>query len=86
MRTTIDIEPGLLKRLRAEAHRRGVSFKAVVNRALHRGLADGPRVRADRYRSPTFAMGTPTRALDKALALAETLEDTEIVRELGLRK
>ena len=86
MRTTIDIEPGLLRRLRAEAHRRGVSFKALVNGALHRGLADRPRVRAGQYRCPTFAMGAPTRSLDKALAVADALEDTEIARELGLRK
>jgi hypothetical protein len=31
-------------------------------------------------------MGAPRLALDKALALAATLEDEEIVRELTVRK
>ena len=86
MRTTVDIEPGLLKRLRAESHRHGVSFKELLNRVLHRGLEAGSRAGAVPYRCPTFAMGAPTRSLDKALAVADALEDAEIARELGLRK
>lgn len=86
MRTTVDIESHLLKRIRAEAHRRGVSFKQFLNRALHRGLEEWPGSETTPYRCPTFAMGTPLRPLDKALALADVLEDEEIARELTLRK
>lgn len=86
MRTTVDIESHLLKRIRAEAHRRGVSFKDFLNRALHRGLEERPPDGTKPYRCPAFAMGTPLRPLDKALALADALEDEEIARELTLRK
>lgn len=86
MRTTVDIESGLLKRLQTEAHRRGVSFKAFLNRVLHRGLEDRPARGRTPYRCPTFAMGAPLRPLDKALALADELEDEEIARDLTLRK
>jgi hypothetical protein len=40
MRTTVDIEAHLLKRLRAEAQRRGVSFKDLLEGIMRRGLAD----------------------------------------------
>lgn len=86
MRTTVDIDPHLLKRLRAEAHRRGVSFKDALNGALRRGLEERPRGPRREYRCPTFAMGVPLRPLDKALALADALEDEEIARKLSLRK
>jgi hypothetical protein len=86
MRTTVDIDLELLRRLRAEAHRRGIALKDVLNRALRRGLQDRPAAKAPPYRAPTFAMGAPLRPLDKALALADALEDEEIARELALRK
>jgi hypothetical protein len=87
MRTTVDIEAGLLKRLRAEAHRRGVSFKDLLNRVLHRGLEERPRGTV-RYACPSFPMGVPAPplSLDKSLALAVALEDEEIAREMELRK
>lgn len=87
MRTTVDIDAPLLKRLRAEAHRRGVSFKDFLQGLIRRGLEERPSGRTP-YRAPAFSMGTPEQPirLDKALALASTLEDDEITRELTLRK
>lgn len=91
MRTTVDIEDPLLKRLRAEARRRGVSFKAflsgIIRRALDEGGSGAARAAA-RYRSPTYSMGAPAARvdLDKALALSGALEDEETARELSLRK
>lgn len=88
MRTTVDIDAHLLKRLRAEAHRRGVSFKEVLSGAIRRGLDDRTTAGPSRYRCPTYAMGQPIAPhnLDKALALAAAIEDEEIARELTLRK
>ena len=88
MRTTVDIESGLLKRLRHEALRRRVAFKHLLNKLLRQGLEAPPAATAGRYRCPAFAMGTPapTVALDKALGLAAALEDAETLRELQLRK
>lgn len=85
MRTTVDLDPHLLKRLRAEAHRRGVPFKDVLTAALRRGLEQRPAATA-RYRCPTFAMGRTDLSLDKALAIAASFEDEEIARKLALRK
>lgn len=87
MRTTVDIEPLLLKRLRAEAQRRGIPFKELLQGILRRGLEDR-RATGGRYRARTFPMGLPAHpvSLDKALALAAALEDDEIARELAMRK
>lgn len=87
MRTTVDIDSHLLRRLRAEAHRRGVTFKELLQGIIRRGLEERPPA-AGRYRARTFAMGMPTQPvnLDKALALSATLEDEEVARELALRK
>jgi hypothetical protein len=87
VRTTVDIDPHLLKRLRDEAHRRGTTFKAFLAGVIRRGLEDPPAPRA-RYRCPTFAMGEPRGDvdLDKALAIAGRLEDEETTRELARRK
>jgi hypothetical protein len=88
MRTTIDIDTHLLKRLRAEARRKGVPFKELLSGVLRRGLDEPPPARRARYRCPVFSMGTPARPydLDKALAIAAGLEDEETARELTLRK
>jgi hypothetical protein len=84
MRTTVDIEAPLLKRLRVEAKRRGVSFKDLLQGLIRRGL-QVPANRAP-YRVPARAMGKPAIRLDKALAIAAALEDEEVTRELILRK
>ncbi|MBI3982902.1 MAG: DUF2191 domain-containing protein [Gemmatimonadetes bacterium] len=86
MRTTVDIEGHLVKRLRAEAHRQGVSFKEFLHRVLRRGLEERRSDAPGPYRCPTFAMGQPLRPLDKALAIADSLEDEEIASKLALRK
>ncbi|HTR77938.1 MAG TPA: hypothetical protein VMH39_07500 [Gemmatimonadaceae bacterium] len=88
MRTTVDLDPHLLKRLREEAHVKGVPLKELLTTVLQRGLAERPPRSRARYRCPTFAMG-PVAAgvdLDRALPLAHALEDAEIARKLVLRK
>ena len=87
MRTTVDLDPHLLKRLRDEAHRRGVPLKELLTTVLRRGLDEQPRGRA-RYRCPTYAMGAPAGelSLDKALRFAAELEDEETARKVKLRK
>lgn len=85
MRTTVDIEAYLLKRLRAEAQRRGVPFKELLQGIIRRGLEERPAGKS-RYRAPSFAMGNPTVSLDKALTVAAALEDGELARKRALRK
>lgn len=88
MRTTVDIDSYLLKRLRAEAHRRGLSFKELLTTIIRRGLAEPTATSVARYRCPTYPLGSTAVALnlDKALALAAGLEDEETARDLALRK
>lgn len=83
MRTTVTLDPdteALVKRLMRE---RGLSFKEAINTAIRAGV--GP-ARAERFRTPTFRMGEPAVALEKALRLAGELEDEELARRLAARK
>ncbi len=88
MRTTVDIDDHLLKRLRRAAYRSRVPFKQILNRVLRRGLDDGEGVPSVTYECPTFSMGqaAPQIDLDKALRLAATLEDEETAGELERRR
>ena len=88
MRTTVDIEAGLLKSLRREALRRHVPIKHLLNRLLRQALNDRPITPTTPYQLPAFDMGLPPVGvnLDKALALAAALEDEETIREMHLRK
>ncbi len=85
MRTTVDIDQDVLTLLRDQAHRQGIPFKNLLNRLLRRGL-DTPAPDLPPYRCPEFAMGAPLRPLDKALAVADALEEEERSRKLSLRR
>lgn len=86
MRTTVDIEPGILKTLKREARKHNVPFRHLLNRLLRQGLAAPPEKPAEPYRLPTFSMGAPLFNVDKALSVAASMEDEETVRKLLLRK
>jgi hypothetical protein len=88
MRTTVDLDPDLLERVRAESVRAGRSFREELNRVIHRGLSAPGQRAAQPYLTPTFDLG-PAREgfdLDKALTLAGAFADAESVRKLALRK
>ena len=72
-------------KLRAVSRERGISFKEALNSAVRAGLQGG--VTAKPYRIRARAMGLrPGLDLDRALALADEMEDAEIARKLELRK
>lgn len=48
MRTTLTLDPDVVRLLKEEERRQGTSFKAVVNDAIRRGLAPQARARARR--------------------------------------
>jgi hypothetical protein len=88
MRTTVTIDDDLLEEVRARAQKNGVPLKQILNHALRIGLerAAGSGS-AKRYRCKTFSMGfPPLYNLDKALLVADALEDDEILRKLSVRK
>lgn len=43
MRTTVTLEPDLAKKVKALAHRRGLSFKQALNEVIRRGLTSPAR-------------------------------------------
>jgi hypothetical protein len=89
MRTTLTIEDRIARDLKQLAHRSGKPFKVVVNETLEAGLAAGQeRPKPKRYRVRTVSLGgfRPGVDLDKALVLADTLEDAELVYKMELRK
>jgi hypothetical protein len=88
MRTTLTIDDGIAKALKELAHKAGKPFKEVVNDVLRAGLSAARAPKAKPYRVKPVSLGgvTPGINLDKALALADALEDQEIAAELELRK
>ncbi len=88
MRTTVDIDAVLLKRLRDVAHERGVPLKDVLNGALRRGLETATPAEPRAFCGASYAMGSPAdpHAFDKALSMAAALEDEAILAKLQLRK
>ena len=78
----------MAEELRTLAHRTRRSFKNVVNEAIRTGLARRRQARPQRYRLEPASLGgvRPGFDLDKALQLADSLEDEEIARKLERRK
>jgi hypothetical protein len=86
MRTTVTLDEDVAAKLKQTARERGVSFKAVLNDAVRDGLSGQGRA-ARRYQMPTYDMRVRKGVnLDKALRLADELEDAEIIRKLELGK
>jgi hypothetical protein len=89
MRTTITLDEDVFDRLKEVAHQAGIPFKQVVNETLRRGIAvDDVPPRKRRYRVNPSSLGgvLPGRNLDRALRLADSLEDEAIASKLEARK
>lgn len=89
MRTTLTLEDELAARLKKLAFEQGKAFKQVVNETLRAGLRTAQEPpRARRYRIRAVALGEARRGIDvdKALRLADTLEDAAIAAEIESRK
>lgn len=89
MRTTLTIEDETFRKLKRIGIRNGKSFKTVVNEALRAGIEnDRIASRARPYRTNPVSMGDVVGPydLDRALQLADRLENEEVARKLQLRK
>ena len=88
MRTTVRIEEDLLCKLKQQAHREGTSLTKVMNRVLLAGLDTIHRStnKVRPFRQQTHDMGVPRVDLTKALALAASMEDEEIIKKMSLGK
>ena len=81
MRTTVTLDPDAEQIIRRNMRERGVSFKQAVNDAIRNSGGD-PAARRKPFRTRTASLGTSRVSLDRALQLAATLEDDELVRKL----
>lgn len=88
MRTTLTLDDALVRALKDLAHRSAKSFKEVVNDTLRAGLSRSGRKGVKKYTLRPAHLGGVAAGvtLDKALQLADHLEDIEIARKLELRK
>lgn len=89
MRTTTTIDDDLAATLKEASRRSGKPFKQVLNETLRAGLqAQQAPPKSRRYRLRPKSLGgvVPGIDLDKALRLADALEDEAIARELEARK
>ena len=85
MRTTVRIDDDLLKDLQRRAAAQSIPLSKLLNQLLRQAMAGKPLKRA-RYRERVFSLGRPRVPLDKALALAASEEDEEVLRKLAVRK
>ncbi len=87
MRTTVTLDPDTERMLRALMRERGVSFKHALNDAIRAGLAPAKAAGARRFTQTTYPLGAEQNfRWDKALAVAEAIEDEELSRKFALRK
>lgn len=89
MRTTLTLSDALFRRLKDEAHRTGRSFKHVVNETLEIGLAADatpPGLKPYKIEPSSLGRARPEVDLDRALAIADRLEEEAIARKIQARK
>jgi hypothetical protein len=86
MRTTVTLDEDVAAKLQQVSRERGVSFKGALNDAVRAGLAtSAPPSRSFRVHAQPLGI-RPSIDIDKALGLADEIEDAEILRKLELRK
>lgn len=85
MRTTVDISPDLLDRVRKLADDEGVSFKEALSRVITRGLAAPTTAAVSRLDLPTFNVGFHRYFdVNKVNEVIGEMEDQRILRSMGL--
>jgi hypothetical protein len=85
MRTTVDISPDLLARVRKLADEEGVSFKEALGRVIARGLAAPAPVNVPPLDLPTFNVGFHRYFdVDRVKDVINAMDDERIFRSMGL--
>lgn len=87
MRTTVTLDPDVERLIRSSMRERGISFKEALNEAARRGLLRQKHPRTPRFVQRSFPLGEGQGfRWDKALAIADAIEDEELSRKVSLRK
>ncbi len=87
MRTTVTLDPDVERLIHTAMRERGTSFKQALNQAVRDGLVGKRQPRRRKFVQQTFPMGAPQNfRWDKALAVADAMQDEEILRKMALNK
>ena len=87
MRTTVTLDEDVERVLKAAMRDRGVSFKQALNDAIRTGLSKQASRPKQRFVQKTYSLGAERFfRWDKALAVADAIEDEELIRKMALRK
>ena len=87
MRTTVTLDPDVERLIRDAMRQRAISFKEALNEAARIGLGGKRLQGARKFAQKSFRMGQAQEfRWDKALAVADAIEDEELSRKLTLRK
>jgi hypothetical protein len=80
MRTTIDLDDDLMRRIADQARKSGQSLKKTLNDVVSRGLGGSPpETPVD---LPTWDMGRPLHPIDRAWEIADEMELDSMRHEL----
>ena len=88
MRTTVTLDADVAADLKRRSRKSGKPFRQLLNDAVRAGLRAQDAPPAKPYRIEPASLGgvAPGIDLDRALRLADALEDEALARELELRK
>jgi len=88
MRTTVTLDDSLAAELKRISVDTGRPFKDVINETIRAGLVARTQPPPTRYRLRPSSLGTlmVARPLEKALRLADELEDAALLGKLEQRK
>jgi hypothetical protein len=87
MRTTVTLDLDVERLLRDAMRERAISFCEALNEAARAGLCGRTFRHATKFAQKSFRMGVDQEfGWDKALAVADAIEDEELNRKLALRK
>ena len=81
------LDPDVERLIKGAMRERSISFKEALNQAARDGLRSKEPKRQKKFIQKTFPMGaSQSFRWDKALAVADAIEDEELVRKLSLGK
>jgi hypothetical protein len=87
MRTTVTLDPDVERLIRDAMRERDISFKEALNEAARIGFCGKRPKRGRKFVQESFGMGASQEfRWDKAVAVADAIEDEELSRKLTLGK
>jgi len=87
MRSTLDIDDEIMRQITRKALDEQKPIEAIINEALAKDLGSKRAPSTPKtYRCPSRSLGEPSVNLEKALSLADGLEDEAVSATLEMRK